>query len=63
MNNTTKICIWPDGTWCYYEEVESYETWMSDDYNVEKVPDTMEHEEICNFVDDFLKNQGKNQNE
>lgn len=30
MNKET-ICYWPDGTWCYIYEIDSY-TDMSDDY-------------------------------
>lgn len=26
------ICEWPDGTWCYEDEVEGYIQWMGDDY-------------------------------
>jgi hypothetical protein len=28
------IMLWPDGTWCYREELEEMLTWMSDDYEV-----------------------------
>lgn len=30
------ICVWPDGTWCFLEDIEDY-TWMSDDFSVLKV--------------------------
>ena len=26
------ICEWPDGTWCYREDLEEYLTWHSDDF-------------------------------
>lgn len=26
------ICVWPDDTWCYLEDLEEYLTWHSDDY-------------------------------
>lgn len=32
-----RICVWPDGTWCYYGELEGYLAWMSDDYEVMSV--------------------------
>ena len=27
------ICLWSDGTWCYYEELEEM-THMSDDFEI-----------------------------
>ncbi|VTU31843.1 hypothetical protein H4CHR_02890 [Variovorax sp. PBS-H4] len=27
------ICLWPDDTWCYFEDLEEY-LWMSDDFEV-----------------------------
>ncbi len=35
MIENEDICLWPDGTWCYGEELEEY-TWMSDDFEVIK---------------------------
>ena len=32
----SKVCIWPDGTWCLLSEVEEY-SWMSDDYRIVRV--------------------------
>lgn len=29
-----KVCIWPDGTWCESDNIESYLQWMSDDFQV-----------------------------
>ncbi len=28
------ICLWPDGTWCEHDDIESYLQWMSDDYQL-----------------------------
>ena len=33
-----KICVWADETWCWEEEVYSY-NYMSDDYFLVEVPD------------------------
>ena len=27
-----KVCIWSDGTWCDYDDLEDYLKFMSDDY-------------------------------
>jgi hypothetical protein len=27
-----KICMWPEGTWCDWEDLEEYLAWMSDDF-------------------------------
>ena len=38
------LILWPDGTWCLYEQIHEY-SHMSDDYTV--VPaDTPEYEEF-----------------
>lgn len=31
------IAVWPDGTWCNQEDIESYLQFMSDDYILERV--------------------------
>ena len=31
MHERIKIYVWPDGTWCYQNEIEEY-SWKSDDY-------------------------------
>lgn len=31
------IYQWPDGTWCYEEDLEEYLTWMSDDYEIIRI--------------------------
>lgn len=28
------ICIWPDNTWCDFEDLESILKWKSDDYEI-----------------------------
>ena len=28
------VCLWPDGTWCEWDELESYLGFMSDDFQV-----------------------------
>lgn len=40
------IHLWPDGTWCYTDELEDF-TWMSDDYQIIR-EDTPEWELISN---------------
>jgi len=32
--DTITIYRWPDGTWCEYDDIESYLQWMSDDYDI-----------------------------
>ncbi len=29
-----KICKWPDGIWCKYEDLESHLQWLSDDFEI-----------------------------
>lgn len=31
--NGQDICHWPDGSWCFYEDLSEY-NWLSDDYEV-----------------------------
>jgi len=26
------IAVWPDGAWCYMDELDAYLTWRSDDF-------------------------------
>jgi hypothetical protein len=28
------VCLWSDGTWCEWEDLEDYLSWMSDDFQV-----------------------------
>ena len=48
-----RVCVWPDGTWYYFEELEEV-PWKSDDFAVIEVPNDVEdidewliHEEFC----------------
>ena len=34
MEYIIKVCRWPDGTWCEWDELEGYLQWMSDDFEV-----------------------------
>ena len=29
-----EICLWPDGSWCYPDELEEFLSFKSDDYEV-----------------------------
>ena len=33
IDDMTKVYIWPDGDWCYEDELQEY-SWKSDDYKV-----------------------------
>lgn len=34
MSEEQEIVLrWPDGTWCWEEDLEEYLTWMSDDFS------------------------------
>lgn len=39
------IYRWPDGTWCEYEDIESYLQWMSDDYEIVRLTE-LEYEQL-----------------
>jgi len=48
-----RVCVWPDGTWYYFEELEEV-PWKSDDFAVIEVPNDVEdidewliQEEFC----------------
>ena len=49
-----KIIFWPDGTWCYQEELENI-AWKFDDYSVTFVSEGLGPEAISRFVDGKLK--------
>ena len=49
MSDKAVICIWPDCTWCYEEELDEYQ-WKSDDFKVDYVDLLMTPEEIENKV-------------
>jgi len=40
------VCIWPCGTRCFYEELEEYLVFMSDDFMVVEVDEEEEHSGI-----------------
>lgn len=44
--NMIKLCVWSDGTWCEWEDLESYLQWMSDDFQVAE----MTYEQYENFI-------------
>lgn len=27
-----EVCVWPDGTWCYFDNLEEFLGFMSDDF-------------------------------
>jgi hypothetical protein len=31
---TKQVCVWPDGTWCYTDELNEMASFMSDDYEL-----------------------------
>jgi hypothetical protein len=41
------VALWPDGTWCFREELEDYRGFMSDDYTILK----MDSPEWLNLMD------------
>ena len=43
----TKICQWPDGTWCEWADLEGHLQWMSDDFAVFELSDE-DYEKFCN---------------
>jgi hypothetical protein len=34
MEETMKICVWPNGDWCEPEDLEGYLGWMGDDFEM-----------------------------
>lgn len=42
------IHLWPDGGWCYHDDIEEYE-WMSDDYEV-VLPDDPRWDDIVGLT-------------
>lgn len=49
----TTIYYWPDGVWCYKDELSQYH-FKSDDYTEHEVPDSMTCEQIDVLVDTFV---------
>ena len=45
MEDTVKICKWPNDVWCEWDELEGYLQWMSDDFEVLNLTDA-EYEEF-----------------
>lgn len=45
-----RICLWPDGTWCWYEEREEYLTWKSDDFEVIEFLNDVEYEDVEGWI-------------
>jgi hypothetical protein len=39
-----KICVWPDYTWCYEEDLEEY-SHLSDDFMLLEIPEELEDDE------------------
>ena len=39
------VCLWPDGTWCYYDEIEEM-SHMSDDFEIVPVDSARYHEVV-----------------
>ena len=42
QNETEPVYLWPDGTWCFQDELETLLTYMSDDYEVITDPELVE---------------------
>ena len=47
------IYYWPDGVWCFKEELEQY-NFKSDDYATKEVPGNMTYEQIDALVDTLV---------
>lgn len=50
-----KIHYWPDGTWCYAEDLEEYLLSMSDDFSTATFLDSTTAEELDAIVDSLLE--------
>lgn len=50
-----RLCIWPDGDWCYVEDREFDYGWKSDDYVVVTLPDN--EEDADSFVERWNKSR------
>ena len=40
MESESIVCIWPDDSWCYEDELEKFGRHTSDDYEIVTVPGT-----------------------
>lgn len=61
MAETDIICIWPNGDYCYEEELEEYLETRSDDYSETILPPEYGDEEVDVFVY-FFNKEGKSRN-
>ncbi len=50
------VHYWPEGTWCLAEDVWEY-SYMSDDYTIIELPDTMNTDEIDNHVHKLIEGE------
>jgi hypothetical protein len=41
----TKIYFWPDGFWCFEEDLEEYQTSRSDDFGIIHIPEEIAYDE------------------
>lgn len=44
-----KICVWPDGTWCFIEELHEY-NWKSDDFFETRFPEHLPLDDLDDYV-------------
>ena len=49
-----KIYYWPDGTWCYPDELDEHLKFMSDDFNSFTLEEGEEHYDIDAIVQDRI---------
>ena len=47
------IIVWPDGTWCYLEDVHDF-SWKSDDFQRVHLPEEMDSDEIDFVVEQLI---------
>lgn len=50
-----KIYYWPNGTWCYQDDLEEYLLSASDDFSEATFLDTTTAEEIDTIIDSLLE--------
>jgi DNA-directed RNA polymerase subunit M/transcription elongation factor TFIIS len=55
---TTYICVWPDDTWCYEDEVEQ-QTHKSDDYFKLRVPEGKDPDEYLAEFNKYVNAEPK----
>jgi hypothetical protein len=48
------IYIWPNGDWCYSDELEWFQHNRSDDFRTDMVPWHWGYPEVQEYVDDLL---------